>query len=220
LSACKDDQRCDLSDAADLMHNAVALFRSLKPDQRRMLLWVLAINALMFLIEFTAGYIANSSALMADAVDMLGDAIVYVLSLFALHRGARWEAGAAVAKGLIILCFFCVILGEIIFKIRVGVPPSSALMLIFGCLALLANLTCLVLLWRFRNTNINMSSTFECSRNDVLANVGVLCAGFGVAIFHSGWPDIAIGSVIALIFLRSAISVLKKAWPQFRHRAA
>lgn len=189
---------------------------ALKADQRRVLLWVLAINALMFLIEFTAGYIASSSALMADAVDMLGDAIVYVLSLYALQRGAHWEAGAAVAKGLIILGFFVVIIVEIVLKVRDGVPPSSSLMLGFGSLALLANLTCLALLWRFRQTNINMRSTFECSRNDVVANVGVLCAGGGVAIFDSVWPDIVIGLVIAVVFLRSAISVLKEAWPQFR----
>jgi cation diffusion facilitator family transporter len=189
---------------------------SLKADQRRVLLWVLAINAAMFVIEFSAGYIANSSALMADAVDMLGDAIVYVLSLFALHRGARWEAGAAMAKGLIILAFFVVIVVEIILKLRYGVPPSSDLMLVFGALALLANLTCLVLLWRFRKTNVNMSSTFECSRNDVMANVGVLAAAAGVAATQSAWPDILVGAAIAVLFLRSALRVLREAWPQFR----
>ena len=193
---------------------------ALKAGQRRVLLWVLAINALMFVIEFSAGYIANSSALMADAVDMLGDAIVYVLSLFALHRGARWEAGAALAKGGIIFLFFIGIVVEIAYKLRHGVPPSSDLMLIFGFLALLANVTCLGLLWRFRKTNVNMSSTFECSRNDVVANVGVVCAGGAVAIFHSTWPDIVIGGLIALVFLRSAIRVTREAWPQFRLRSA
>lgn len=192
---------------------------SLKAGQRRVLLWVLAINALMFVIEFTAGYIANSSALMADAVDMLGDAVVYVLSLFALHRGARWEAGAALAKGCIILAFFIGIVVEIGYKLSNGVPPSSGLMLLFGLLALLANVTCLALLWRFRKNNVNMSSTFECSRNDVVANVGVLCAGAAVAMFQSAWPDIIIGIAIALVFLRSAIRVLKEAWPQFNQKS-
>jgi len=193
---------------------------ALKAGQRRVLLWVLAINALMFVIEFSAGYIANSSALMADAVDMLGDAIVYVLSLFALHRGARWEAGAALAKGAIIFLFFIGIVVEIACKLRHGVAPSSDLMLIFGFLALLANVTCLGLLWRFRKTSVNMSSTFECSRNDVVANVGVLCAGGAVAMFHSAWPDIVIGGLIALVFLRSAIRVLREAWPQFKRGSA
>ena len=120
------------------------------------------------------------------------------------------------AKGLIILAFFVVIVAEIIVKLRYGVPPSSGRMLIFGSLALLANLTCLALLWRFRKTNVNMSSTFECSRNDVMANVGVLVAAASVAVSQSAWPDILVGAAIAVLFLRSAIRVLKEAWPQFR----
>lgn len=171
----------------------------------------------MFVVEFGAGYVAGSSSLMADAVDMLGDAIVYVLSIFALHRGARWEAGAAVAKGLIILILFVVIVIETVLKLLHGVPPSSHMMSIFGSVALLANLTCLALLWRFRGLNVNMSSTFECSRNDVIANVSVLFAAAGVALFESGWPDIVVGACIALVFLRSACGILGKAWPQFRN---
>ena len=89
-------------------------------------------------------------------------------------------------------------------------------MLIFGALALVANLTCLALLWRFRKLNVNMSSTFECSRNDVAANLGVLVAAGGVAWFDAAWPDIVVGMLIALVFLRSAIRVLRQAWPQFR----
>ncbi|MCA1713578.1 MAG: cation transporter [Gammaproteobacteria bacterium] len=188
----------------------------LKKDQRRVLVIVLAINAVMFVTEFSAGLVARSSALQADAVDMLGDALVYVLSLFALNRGAKWEAGAALAKGGVILLLFFVIVVEIVLKLLHGVPPSSRLMLIFGSMALAANLTCLALLWRFRKLNVNMSSTFECSRNDVIANVGVLIAAGVVALLGSGWPDIAVGSIIALIFLRSAVRVLRQAWPQFR----
>ncbi|WP_062351967.1 cation transporter [Pseudoxanthomonas mexicana] len=186
---------------------------ALKKDQRRVLLIVLAINALMFFIEFGAGIIAHSSALQADAVDMLGDALVYALSLYVINRGAKWEAGAALAKGGLILFLFAVIVVEIILKLIHGVPPSSKLMLIFGSLALLANLTCLALLWRFRKLNVNMSSTFECSRNDVAANFGVLLAA---AWLNSPWPDIVVGSIIALIFLRSAIRVIRGAWPQFK----
>ncbi len=185
-------------------------------DQRRVLLAVLAINVAMFLAEFTGGVIANSSALQADAVDMLGDAVVYGLSLFALRRGAKWEAGAALAKGLIILLFFVFIVVGVVLKVIHGAPPSSDLMLIFGTLALAANLVCLRLLWPLRTLNVNMSSTFECSRNDVAANIGVLIAAGGVAWLDAGWPDIAVGGIIALIFLRSAIRVLREAWPQWR----
>lgn len=188
----------------------------LKQDQRRVLLIVLTINALMFVIEFGAGLVARSTALQADAVDMLGDALVYGLSLFVIGRGRKWEAGAALVKGGVILALFVVIAVEIVLKLIHGVPPSSRLMLIFGALALVANLTCLALLWRFRKLNVNMSSTFECSRNDVAANLGVLVAAGGVAWFDAAWPDIVVGMLIALVFLRSAIRVLRQAWPQFR----
>jgi cation diffusion facilitator family transporter len=189
---------------------------ALRADQRRVLLIVLALNAAMFCVEFTAGIIAGSAALMADGVDMLGDAFVYGLSLFALERGPRWRAGAALAKGGIILVFGAGVIAEVAVKILHGVPPSSALMLAFGGLALAANLVCLALLWRFRRLDVNMSSTFECSRNDVISNLGVLVAAAGVAAFASPWPDIAVGSAIAALFLRSAIRVLRDAWPEFR----
>lgn len=187
--------------------------------QRRVLLIVLAINAAMFCIEFIAGWVAGSTALMADSVDMLGDALVYLLSLYALNRGARWEAGAALVKGVLILAFFALIVFEIAAKLAHGTHPSSTLMLAFGSLALLANLSCLGLLWRFRALNINMRSTFECSRNDVAANLGVLIAAAGVAWAQAAWPDIVVGALIALVFLRSAIGVLREAWPQWRAAA-
>ena len=173
--------------------------------QRRVLVVVMLVNATMFVLEFGAGVIARSSALQADAVDMLGDAVVYALSLYAVNRGARWEAGAALTKGLLILAFFVFIVVESIAKLVHGVPPSSGLMLAFGALALVANGACLALLWRFRSLNLNMSSTFECSRNDVIANVGVLLAAGAVALTGSGWPDVVVGAVIALLFLRSAL---------------
>lgn len=187
-----------------------------KADQRRVLIIVMVINLAMFFIEFGAGVAARSSALMADSVDMLGDAIVYVLSLYALSRGPRWEAGAALAKGGLILLLGVAVLFEIADKITNGVPPSSPLMLGFGSLALVANLTCLAMLWRFRTANVNMSSTFECSRNDVISNVGVIIAAGLVFFFKSPWPDIIVGGVIAALFLRSAVKVLREAWPAWR----
>ncbi|HGM7318979.1 TPA: cation transporter [Stenotrophomonas maltophilia] len=123
------------------------------------------------------------------------------------------------AKGLLILGFFVFIAVEVVGKLAHGVPPSSGLMLGFGAIALLANLVCLALLWRFRTLNINMKSTFECSRNDVAANLGVLVAAGGVALTGRGWPDIAAGVVIALLFLKSAIGVINEAWPAWRAAA-
>jgi Co/Zn/Cd efflux system component len=188
-------------------------------EQRRVLIAVLVINALMFVVEFGAGLAAGSSALMADSVDNLGDAFVYALSLFALARGPRWEAAAALTKGIIILAFGLAVIVELGVKIAYGVPPSSTLMLIFGALALVANLSCLGMLWRFRRLNVNMSSTFECSRNDVISNLGVLAAAGLVAATASAWPDILVGGVIALLFLHSAFRVLGEAWPAWQKAA-
>lgn len=187
-----------------------------KADQRRVLIAVMVINFVMFVAEFGGGVFARSSAVMADSVDMLGDAVVYALSLYALSRGPRWEAGAALAKGGIILVFGIAVVFEIVNKFINGVPPSSTLMLAFGSAALIANLTCLAMLWQFRAVNVNISSTFECSRNDVASNVGVLVAAGVVAMTGAAWPDIAVGGVIALIFLRSAWRVLAEAIPVWR----
>ena len=185
-------------------------------DVKRVLQIVLAINLAMFIAEFSAGLLARSTALMADSIDMLGDALVYVLSLYALNRSLRWRAGAALVKGGIIAAFGVWVFGEVMLKLISGTVPTAQTMGIFGLIALAANLTCLALLYRHRNRDVNLSSTFECSRNDVMANTGVLVAAAGVYAFDAGWPDIAVGSIIALLFFRSAIRVLRQAWPQFR----
>lgn len=185
-------------------------------DQRRVLQAVLAINAIMFFAEFSAGVVAGSTALMADATDMLGDALVYGVSLYALSRSDRWKAGAAMVKGVFILLLALGIVVNVVVKISSGVPPSSTLMLVFGALALVANLICLRLLWRFRSLDVNMSSTFECSRNDVVSNVGVLLAAGAVSFFASPWPDLAIGSAMAALFLRSSLRMLFEAAPRLR----
>lgn len=192
------------------------LSRLAQGDQRRVLVIVMIINIVMFFAEFGAGVVAQSTALMADSVDMLGDAFVYALSLYALARGARWEAGAALAKGLVILAFGAGIIIDLMWKVQNGVQPSSGVMMAMSSVALVANGICLSLLWRFRTLNVNMSSTFECSRNDVVSNIGVLVAGGLVAFFASPWPDIFVAAVIALVFLRSAFNVLTSAWPVFR----
>jgi cation diffusion facilitator family transporter len=185
-------------------------------EQRRVLVIVLLVNAVMFVAEFSAGVVAGSAALMADSVDMFGDALVYGLSLYALARSDRWKAGAAMSKGFFILAFGLAVLGDIAVKLKSGVPPSSTLMLIFGAIALVANLACLRLLWRFRSQDVNMASTFECSRNDVISNIGVLLAAGAVALSASPWPDIVVGAAIAVMFLRSAFRVIGSALPALR----
>ncbi|TMJ13967.1 MAG: cation transporter [Alphaproteobacteria bacterium] len=185
-------------------------------DQKRVLVAVLLLNAAMFVAEFGAGIAAGSAALMADSVDMFGDALVYGISLYAISRSDRWKAGVALGKGLLILAFGIGVAVQIGGRLETGAPPSSLLMTVFGTLALAVNLACVRLLWRFRTQDVNMSSVFECSRNDVISNCGVLAAAGAVAATGSPWPDIAIGAVIALIFLRSAVRVIGSALPTLR----
>ena len=193
---------------------------ALHKDIRRVLIVVMILNAMMFVLEFGAGLIADSAALMADSVDMLGDALVYGISLYALDRSLRWRAGSALIKGGFILLLGLGVIVEIVIKIIWGEPPVSSLMLVFGTMALIANLSCVGLLWPYRRHDVNLSSTFECSRNDVLANIGVIAAATLVSITASPWPDIAIAAVIAFLFFRSAIKVTRDAWPQFHAATA
>jgi cation diffusion facilitator family transporter len=187
-----------------------------RADQKKVLQLVLILNAAMFVLEFGAGIVAGSVALMADSVDMFGDALVYGVSLYAIARSDRWKAGVAFAKGLFILVVGIGIVVQMAVKIETGVPPSSTLMLVFGAMALAVNFTCVRLLWRFRAQDVNMSSVFECSRNDAISNVGVLIAAGAVAATASPWPDLAVGAIIAAIFLRSAFKVMGSALPSLR----
>jgi Co/Zn/Cd efflux system component len=125
----------------------------------------------------------------------------------------------ALAKGGFILVLGLGVIVEIVLKIVWGHPPATDIMLIFGTMALLANLSCVGLLWPYRRHDVNLSSTFECSRNDVFANIGVLAAAVLVSVTASPWPDIAIAAIIAFLFFRSALKVTRDAWPQFRSAA-
>src|SRR5262249_49055231 len=142
--------------------------------QRRILQIVLCVNAAMFLAELGAGLVAHSTALLSDAVDMLGDAIVYGFSLYAVVRGPMWQARAALWKGSIMAVFGLGVLAEVIVKIIQGVLPSAEVIGVVGVVALAANVSCLVLLARHRGADINMRSAWLCSRNDVMANAGVM----------------------------------------------
>lgn len=180
-------------------------------------LWVvLAINALMFLVEGWAGLLAHSTSLLADALDMLGDALVYGFSLFVLARSARWQAGAALAKGALMLAFGLGVLGEALYKVFHPVMPGVETMGVVGGIALAANLVCFFLLYRHRGDNLNMSSTWLCSRNDLIANVGVLLAAGASYLLVSRWPDIIVGAIIASLFLSSALHVLNQAIRELR----
>ncbi len=172
---------------------------------------VLAINLAMFLVELVAGLLAHSTALLADSADMLGDAIVYGFSLYVIARGAVWQGRAALLKGFIMAAFGVGVLVEVATKLVRPVTPSADVMSGVGVLALVANASVLAFLWRHRAGDINMRSVWLCSRNDVMANAGVLLAALGVAMTGSAWPDIAIGLVIAGLFGMSAVGVIRAA---------
>ena len=180
-------------------------------QQRRVLHAVLRINLGMFLLEFMAGILANSTALLADSVDMLGDAIVYGFSLYVIDRGVAWKSRAALLKGVIMAAFGVGVLAQVGVKLAHGLTPAGDVMGIVGGLALAANLVCLGLLWRRREDDINMRSAWVCSRNDVVGNLGVLAAAAGVALTASPWPDILVGLAVAGVFGRSAIQVIRAA---------
>ncbi len=179
--------------------------------QRRVLQLVLALNAAMFVVELGAGIRGHSTSLVADSVDMLGDAIVYGASLAALGRGVLWQARVALAKGLIMAAFGIGVLAEVGAKLSRGLMPAADVMGSIGLLALAANAVCLALLWRYRADDLNMRSAFVCSLNDVAGNAGVLLASAGVGLLGSAWPDIAVGLLIAGMFGASAVGVIVRA---------
>lgn len=131
----------------------------LREKQGTVLKWVLAINAVMFFVEFGFGLLSRSSALMADSLDMFGDAAVYGFSLFALNRGTIWRARAGLTKGVIMSIFGIVVLGQTIYRFLIASVPAAETMGAIGALALAANATCLFLLYRHRADDINMRST-------------------------------------------------------------
>jgi len=205
MASCCEDKSCEIT--------------ALRASHARVLWIVLVINAVMFVVEGTAGLMANSTALLADALDMLGDALVYGFSLFVLDRSARWQAGASLAKGLFMLAFGLGVLAEATYKVFVPVMPNVQTMGLIGALALAANLVCFTLLYRHRAANLNMSSPWLCSRNDLIANTAVLLAAAASFLLVSRWPDIVVGSLIAGLFLHSAFGVLRRSVQAWRASA-
>jgi Co/Zn/Cd efflux system component len=185
--------------------------------QRRRVLWlVLGINAAMFAVELLAGILAGSVALQADSLDMLGDALVYGFSLAVVAGPLHSRARAAQLKGAIMLLFGLGVFAQVVIKILGGAPPDTQLVSGTAVLALAANLVCLIVLFRHRADDINMRSTWVCSRNDIAANLGVLASAAGGAVFASIWPDVAVSLGIVALFLWSAVNVLRESQQQLR----
>jgi cation diffusion facilitator family transporter len=190
--------------------------KTLRAEHKTVLIVVLVINVVLFVIEAGAGLLANSTALLADSLDMLGDSLVYGFSLYVLWRSAAWKAKAALLKGAIMAVFGAGVLLEVIYKTISGIVPSAETMGIIGTLVLLGNGICFLLLYRHRSDDLNMRSTWLCSRNDIIANLFVLFAAIGVKAFGASWPDILVGAAIAALFVRSAFTVLRESFMELR----
>jgi cation diffusion facilitator family transporter len=188
----------------------------LRGKHKTVLVVVLAINAILFVVEAAAGLLASSTALLADSLDMLGDSLVYGFSLYVLWRSAAWKAKAALLKGGIMALLGAGVLVEVVYKIISGIIPSAETMGIIGALVLLGNGVCFLLLYRHRSDDLNMRSTWLCSRNDIIANISVLVAAIGVKAFDASWPDILVGAAIAALFLKSAFTVLRESFLELR----
>jgi len=177
---------------------------------------VLFLNAAMFVVEFSAGLLAGSVALLGDSLDMLGDALVYGFSLYAVGLGSVWKARAALMKAAVMGLMGAVVLGQLVFKLIHPQIPVVETMGAIGALALIANGVCFALLWRHCAEDINMRSVWLCSRNDLIANVAVLLAAWAVWVAQSPWPDTLVGALICTMFLRSALTVAREARDELR----
>lgn len=196
---------------ADCCEDKSCALEQLRAKQSRTLKAVLAINAVMFVIVLGGGLLAHSAAVLADSLDNLGDALTYGLSLYAVGRSEQTKGWVAMFKGSLILCASLFVIGQITYKVLNPSVPTFEAMGAIALLSLSANGICLYLLWTHRQDDVNMSSVWECSRNDIASNVAVIAAAAAVWLTASGWPDLLIGSALALLFLRSAARVFRGA---------
>lgn len=188
---------------------AVASAQAVNSKEAGVLKWLLAINAIMFGIEISVGWLAQSTGLIADSLDMFADAAVYGLALYAVGHSAQMKLRAAHLSGWLQLILALGALSEVIRRLLFGSEPVSMLMMSFGCVALIANTFCLLLIAKQKDSGAHMKASWIFSANDVIANVGVILAGVLVALTGSRYPDLVIGFLIGLIVLNGARRILQ-----------
>jgi len=179
--------------------------------QSRTLVTVLIINAVMFFVELISGLMAESVSLTGDSLDMLGDAVAYGSSLYVVRRGAEAKARSARLKGWIILGSALFVCASAIYRFFYVNVPDYEMMSGIGALALSANATCLFLLTRHKNDDVNMSSIWLCSRNDIISNSSVIAAAGMVYWTGTPWPDLVVGLALTVLFTKSALKVFAAA---------
>jgi len=196
-------EACCQKKSEDLKH--------LAKKQARVLWFVLIINLVMFFVEFSSGIRFESLALTGDSLDMLGDAIAYGSSLFVIGGTITAKARASALKAYLMMALGLFVAGRAVYRVFFEAFPSATAMSVVGVLALVANIICLLLLSRHKNDDINFSSVWICSRNDIIANTSVLLAAGAVVLTGTRWPDLIVGLGIAVLFLKSALFVLSEA---------
>lgn len=184
---------------------------------RRALWVVIAINAAMFLVEMTAGTLAGSQSLQADALDFLGDTLTYGLSLFVLGMSLRARATAALFKGISLAAMGTWVFGATAWQVLVLGLPSAGVMGAVGVAALAANLVSVAVLLRYKDGDANVRSVWLCSRNDAIGNVAVLLAAGGVFLTGTAWPDLVVAALMAGLFLWSSLQIIRQAIAERRH---
>lgn len=190
------------------------------PRYRRVLWIALWVNALMFGVELYAGWAAGSVSLLADAVDFLGDAANYGISLFVLGLAPVWRSRTALVKGATMGGYGLFVLGAALWHLQAGTVPKAETMGLIGFLALVANCSVGALLWAYRNGDANMRSVWLCTRNDAISNVAVMLAALGVFGTGSGLPDLLVATVMGLLGLSAAYSVITHARREMREARA
>ncbi|KEA62679.1 Cobalt-zinc-cadmium resistance protein CzcD [Marinobacterium lacunae] len=179
--------------------------------ERKTLLALLSINAFMFVVELTLGWFAQSTGLIADSLDMLADASVYGLSLYAVGKGIVQQAKAARVSGYLQIILGLGVLFEALRRLLFGSEPQSTLIVVVGAAALVANVLCLVLISKHREGGVHMRASWIFSTNDVIANLGVMLSGVLVAVLGSRYPDLVVGAIISIIVIRGGITILREA---------
>lgn len=183
---------------------------------KRILWWVIAINALMFMVEMSAGIGAQSQALQADALDFLGDTLTYGLSLWVIGKTLTIRSNAAMAKGVSLLVMACWVTGSTIYRLFVINSPDALTMGGIAIAAFVANVVSVLLLVKYKDGDANVRSVWLCSRNDAIGNLVVLAAASGVWITGTAWADLMVALILASLFLSSAWQILKQALAEKR----
>lgn len=192
------------------------VFDGMDKQYKRALWLVIIINAAMFVVEMTAGKLSGSQALQADALDFLGDAMTYGLSLAVIGMSLKVRTMAAMLKGSSLLMMGLWVLGSTIYQVFLLGVPKAEIMGAIGFLALAANVISVLLLIRYKDGDANVSSVWLCSRNDAIGNVAVMAASLAVWLTVSAWPDLIVAIVMAGLFLRSSQLILVQAWTEYR----